>query len=269
MKIKQLISLLLCAIIALLPLTACSEPLPGTTTPPAQNTPDDNPTPEKKPTTALEYLTVSCEKMLTQSYLETESKVKSMVMGNIESAQPAEVSSLICRGEFFHMEADGFISTYVDGVFYVSAPDLQLKNKYTVAETDLDNPMLNPTGENGAWFQSVKFNKLSFKVNADGTVTVTGKGVSAEAQAILEETFGQIPGFTFDYDSLEWNCTLDSEYRFVNQTAFLSYSTVGGVSMTLTSTLTYEYGDQYTVTAPADANAYNEVESFEALYSLA
>ena len=269
---KKLCSLLLCVAMLACVLTACGEtPAPTTTndnSPPSQTNPPSDQQSPKKPTTPEEYISTAWEKMLVSDYQETEVRNKTMIMNGAESKYPTETSVYIGTGEYFRSEEDGFVYVFIDDVFYVSAPEAGIKNKYTVPESERDNPLLHPTGEETAWFQSVKFKSLTLGTDENGNVTITGKGTGAEAQAVLETLFGAMPGFAIDYDSLEWVLTVDSEYRFVSEEVHLDFVVSGGAgSLSATTTCSYLYGEQYAVTAPTDADSYTEVNSFDQLFT--
>ncbi len=268
MRFKQLGALLLCVAMLVCCFTACDENPTETTTndnQPANPQDQNNQKPAKTPTTAKEYMSVACEKMLTEHYQETDVREGFMTVNGEKISRPTKTEVFICQGLNFYMEDEEGISIYLDDVFYFSYPESGIKNKYTVPESERNNPILHPTGEEAAWYQSVKFNSMTLGKDASGNVTITGKGAGKEAKAILEETFGQIPGFEIDYDTLEWVLTLDSEYRFISQCAKLSFLGAAG-PMEITSTITYQYGAEYSVTAPEDADSYTEVDSFMDLF---
>ena len=69
-----------------------------------------------------------------------------------------------------------------------------------------------------------------------------------------------------EYISTAWEKMLVSDYQETevrNKTMIMN----GAGSLSATTTCTYLYGEQYAVTAPADADSYTEVDSFDQLFT--
>ncbi len=107
--------------------------------------------------------------------------------------------------------------------------------------------------------------------DSDGNTVIVGKGASETAKDFLEALFPQDLNLVIDYEGVEFRATIDSEYRLLNQTAKLSASMnmpPVSASISISTVTTYDYGDQYAISAPTDADAYTQVDSLDKLYSL-
>lgn len=268
MKTLKLCSLLLSLAMLICCLAACNSPAPdddGAGTPPAA------------PKTPEEYIEVVWDKLLTAQYKETQIKDGKIIMNGSEMPRK-ETSVSICDGNNFLMEDEewGSKELFYDGVFYVSMGE-GLKNKYVMEEGWEE---LELSGQEQADFTNIKFKSLTLETDADGNTVLVGKGASETSKSVLEGLFAAVAigseglfSMTIDYENVEFRATIDSEYRLLSQTAkMIGYATAGGGDMStsvqyvIDNTITYEYGDQYALSAPADADAYTEVDSFEKLY---
>ena len=110
--------------------------------------------------------------------------------------------------------------------------------------------------------------EITVTINRDGTVTVTGTLPATAAQEDISILFGpMIPleNAKFHYSAMTSTLVFDAQGRLLSQSATVS-ATAQAVPFTLTKTQRYDYGVQYSVSAPADAASYTAVNSIGDLY---
>ena len=273
MKLKQLCALLLSAILMLLCVSACN-PSPTNDSSITTADPTTNQTPSTKPSTPQEYITVAWEKLLTAAYKETTVQNGTIVMGDIEMPRN-DTTVMVCNGKNFFMEDTeyGMTQLLYDGVLYFTMGDT-VKNKYPFPANWESDPDLNPAATQDADLKNLQFNALTLETDASGNTVIVGKGTTSSAASILESAFASIgaaggPTMTIDYNGVECRATLDAQYRLLKQTVKMtSYIETAGIRTTYTieKVITYEYGNQYVLSAPADASAYTTVGSLAELF---
>ena len=188
---------------------------------------------EKAPETPKEYFEYSHEYMQSHPYKQTT--VTTSVMNGISSTNES-ISHM--DGDNYYMEDDGMISTYYNGTLYVESVMGKKKmnmsiwgDEYAMVENYLSNVS-----------DSLKNEDITLTKNADGTTT-------------LEFSISIDYAGVYDYV-----VTLDKENRVVayfmtNELSVMGYT----VNTTYESTI--EYGEQYKVSLPEDADSYKEVNS--------
>ena len=276
MKLKQLTALILSLLLMTMCLFGCesNEDPNGTpnaggdaTPAPDASTPDTS-TPEAstpRPTTAEEYIAVAWEKLDDSTYKQMEKKVRTLYAE--ESSVDEETSYTIFDGKNFKMEDMGMTYLFYDGVYYVSLGESPL-GKYALTEDWQEDSLLAPSGEDQVDFTKIKFKTLGLETDEKGNTVIVGKGASEEAKAILEELFGgsAMIQLLIDYESVELRVTVDGEYRMLDQMVTMD-ATVGGIPAHWENTITYEYGAQYALSAPANPDAYPVADTFMDLFT--
>lgn len=189
---------------------------------------------EKAPETPMEYYEYANAYRATHPYKETSTTTTTLngeIYGDANS-----VSVTYMDGINYYMEEDGMKITFCDGVYYVETATDKIKMDVSGYLGSLKEDNFS---EVEGWLSD---DSLKLTKNADGTATL--------------EFSQNIPGLgTYNYV-----VTLDSENRIVNQ-VLTNEMTMMNYAMTTVIESTIEYGDQYKVTPPEDADSYRTVDS--------
>ena len=266
MKLFRLFSLLLC-LAMLLSLFGCSD---AATQDGNEDTPADPPASNnnetKDPTLAeLEnyiaraknYYNLACVK-ITDTLLVEEGG----------TALPEESSSFFAEGENKITFANEALTdvTYIcaNGTVYVPSTKKSYRLPSIAAIKDsYVAPKFQVT-----LFDTFQYEQIKITKNEDGTVTVTGSSPASQAKEDIAILFGpMIPmeNAKFHYSAMTSTLVFDAQGRLLSQSATVS-ATAQTVPFTLTKTQSYDYGVQYSVSAPADAASYTAVNSISDLY---
>jgi hypothetical protein len=188
----------------------------------------------KTPETPMEYYEYANAYRATHPYKETS--VTTTTLNGEIYGDANSVSVTYMDGINYYMEEDGMKITFCDGIYYVETAS---DKKKMDMDGYLGSLKEDDFGDVESWLSE---DSLKLTKNPDGT-------------AILE--FAQnIPGVgTYNYV-----ITLDSENRIVkqvltNEMTMMNYEMITRIESTI------EYGDQYKVTPPEDADSYRTVDS--------
>ena len=266
MKLFKLLSLLLC-LTMLLCLFGCND---ASTSDGNENTPQnpsaDNDSETKNPafaeletyiTRAKKYYNLACVK-ITDTFLLEEGG----------TALPEESSSFFVEGKnkiTFANEALTDI-TYIcaNGTLYVPST----KKSYRLPSIPAIKDAYIAPEFQVTLFDTFQYEQIEITKSEDGTVTVTGTLPATAAQEDISILFGpMIPleNAKFHYSAMTSTLVFDAQGRLLSQSATVS-ATAQTVPFTLTKTQSYDYGVQYSVSAPADAASYTAVNSISDLY---
>ena len=223
MKITKLISCLLALVCAASIMVACDIEGLG----------------NKEPETPAEYYTYACDYMLSHPYKQTT--VTTVTMDNYDMDETSSTSVTYMDGNNYYQSESGMTTTFYDGTMYVDY--LGRKRK---AEIDLEE-LGESFGLSEDYFgmakDSITDESIKLTENADGTKTL-------EFEITLP-----VVGAT------KYVMTLDASNRVVCYTLTMSMSVMGYTYVTVEE-CTIEYGEQYKVTPPEDADEYELVDSY-------
>ena len=194
---------------------------------------DDN---EKSPETPKEYCEYAFDYLYAHAYKQTT--VNTIVLDG-ETSKVTEVSHI--DGSNYYIDHGYMIVTYCDGTMYVEKGDSKKKAVVDIAALG-ESVGLTEDYMTGI-FDNLKDEDITLTRNADGTIT-------------LEFTVDIVVVGKYDYV-----VTLDKNNHIVKY-VLLNEMTAMGYEMSTTSEVTVEYGDQYKVTAPSDADSYETVDSY-------
>jgi hypothetical protein len=234
MKFTKFISIVLAIVFCIGMLAACGGENDGT----------GEPSDENAPVTALEKLTYAYDYALENPYKQHVLSTSSST--DQEGIDPVESETVhFIDGENYYTELDGVVQTYHNGIIYVNSELLGSKKKLAVSDDDYGqivdqvNKMANEA-INGLTEDDITMSKTKDGYVLEYTVKIT-----------------YVYEFTFRYVT-----TLDKNNRMIGSTV----TTETAYGFNYVDVITYEYGEQYKVNAPSDADEYELVDSYLDLF---
>ena len=248
MNVKRLLSLLMCFALVLTMLVACDKgDDPGDGAPPSE------------PTTAQEYMDRAMSLLETESYRQTTVKT----IDGVPSTDSDDDDVLIVSGGNYTLyENIGDAVAYMiyhNGMFYM--PMLQVKWS---ADAGLDGfyEKAEDVLYDGDWFGNFHFQSVSIEKQDNGHTVI--KGASPDQSKITTDIYTML-SMICDLTTYQIELEFDEQYRLLKATNTYKMNFMGVTADVVDSEI-FEYGPQFTVSPPADADTYEEVSDMMDLY---
>ena len=269
MNIKRITALLLCLLLSLSLLASCSG---------EQNDPDENLGSSEEdevngPQTVAEHITAMQDTMEDKAY-----RITSTVAVSVKDQPAGEENKRVTV--VTHQQGDDFAlyltatdttpyAVYADGVLYA----VEAQKKMTMTASDAKK-LLSVGGFDEEWFSSFGFDSewIGF---SKGNPVINGKGTDSNNSAYVKiarsarVSFPTSEAFYVNAETLHGKLTMSAEdFRLMEQALSYDVEVYNGGDIALyhfDTTDAYEYGEDYAVSAPANAASYTAVTSTDEL----
>ena len=226
------------------------------------------------PVTVDDYIKIAREYMEKTPYKceTTEEKIiGGSLLGNTTTNDKETYSSFVDGRNVKEITSiEGITSTFTitDNTFYLEMGNIKKKmNIDTNAMDEEIKALVSNSGKSTESLMSFKYKDVQITKNDDGTTTIVGKGFDPSESEIIADIFSGLDtllglvGGSMNYDSMTLILVFDDEYHLISQEYYAESSASSAVSIEITKTEKFEYGDQFKVEAPKDADSYELVDS--------
>lgn len=260
MNFKKLIALLLCFAMLLPCLFAC----------------DDKDDKDDKDGSVEDVVNDAIDAMKKTPFRMTTYK-KAQAEGYMETTREEE-NVCYCDGNKYAYFQEGDTEPYMiyaDGVIY----DLTSKKKVVIDDATLAALTEAYQGDMKDFLEGTKkYANVEVTEDEDGNTVVLCTGLSEFGKTILGTALVgfEIQGIYMEFDDESVYCkavigqdglpTKQSSSASAHATVAITGASAISMSYVISTEFTYEYGDAYKVTVPADAAEYEEVSSIAELY---